>query len=716
MRKLITSLIFAIFITASGFAQQPPNASFENWANVTTWGFLPTGWNGTNYRDLGYTGVTRESDDPFDGNYYVKMEAKTAYYGNSSETIPGGLTLADIEYVYYGERGNPKGKAGIAYAHRPTRLYGYFKYTKKGNDNAIMRVVLTKWNGTKRDTIGYIQQTVTSSVADWTKFDLPIDYRSTATPDTLNIIFTTSYFNSVTAGSILCLDKLEFLMQDTFDVDYTISGNQCSGATLQFEASSSTLEATGWEWSMNGNVLGTGKTFNHTFPEVTEATNYSLTLKGTSSIGPDEITKTVTINPPPNVQIDPADPYICPKSTVTLTASGAKTYAWSYAGSTNQSITVTPANYSSYTVTGTDEHGCVNTASTLIMYARLDTTTLNRQICSSEPYDFFGTALDAAGTYYHNLQSKISGCDSTIKLVLTVTQAPALSISADKNSVCTGGEVELTATAGFSSYDWGSGAVASNKLNVTPAQTTTYTLVAQNSTGCSVTASITITVGETLSSTETFNICEGDEIEVFDQKVSDAGTFDKTFKSVDGCDSLATVIVKVFPIPEVFDVQGSGKYNADTETGLPVSLSSSETGVTYKLIKDSNVINTLDGTGAKLEFGIYPEGIYTVEAENVTAGCAKAMNGHAEISITTGSSIIDSNNNVKVYPNPTEDKVYIDVPGKCDLRILSSSGQIIVAKKNFTSNYVDLSNYHKGIYFIEVIIDGQKTTEKILKQ
>lgn len=390
MRKLITSLIFTIFVTLSGFAQQPPNASFENWSNVATWGFLPTGWNGTNYRDLSYTGVTRETDDPYDGDYYVKLEAKTAYYGNESETIPGGLTLADIEYVYYGEKGKPKGKAGIAYAHRPTRLYGYFKYIKKGNDNAIMRVVLTKWNGAKRDTVGFVEQTITTSVTDWTKFDLPITYKSAVTPDTLNIIFTTSYFNSVTAGSILCLDKLEFLMKDSFDVDYTISGNQCSGATLQFEATSSTLEATGWQWSIDGNVVGNSKTLNYTFPEVTQATDFKLTLKGTSDIGPDEITKTITINPPPNVQIDPMNPYICPKSSVTLTASGAKTYKWSYASYTTESITVTPANYSSYTVTGTDEFGCTNSATTLIMYSQLDTTTVNKQICSNETFEFFG--------------------------------------------------------------------------------------------------------------------------------------------------------------------------------------------------------------------------------------------------------------------------------------------------------------------------------------
>ncbi|MCL1822403.1 MAG: hypothetical protein FWG22_06230, partial [Prolixibacteraceae bacterium] len=316
MRKLFTTLLFAVLITVSGlYEQQPPNASFENWSTVITWGYLPTGWNGTNYSDFKFTGVTRETDNPVNGSYYVKLEAKTAYYGSDSETIPGGLALADIEFVYYGETGRPRGKAGIAYASRPARLYGSFKYTKAGNDNAIMRVVLTKWNGASRDTIGYVQKAVTSNVADWTKFDLGIEYRSTATPDTLNIIFSTSYFNSVTAGSTLCIDHLEFLMQDSFDVDYTVSGKPCSGATLQFDATSSTLEATGWQWKLNGAVVGTNKTLSYTFPEVDVTTDYTLTLTGFSSLGPDEMTKTIQIHPKPNVQIDPFNPLICPQSS-----------------------------------------------------------------------------------------------------------------------------------------------------------------------------------------------------------------------------------------------------------------------------------------------------------------------------------------------------------------------------------------------------------------
>ncbi|MCL1821547.1 MAG: T9SS type A sorting domain-containing protein, partial [Prolixibacteraceae bacterium] len=349
-------------------------------------------------------------------------------------------------------------------------------------------------------------------------------------------------------------------------------------------------------------------------------------------------------------------------------------------------------------------------------YHDLQTTNLTEEICSNAFYEFFGEQLTTAGTYQKVTPSLLTGCDSTVNLTLTVKQVPALTISSDKKSICMGGQAVLTATAGHSSYNWGGGASASNTLTVTPSQTTTYTVVTQNTNGCSATASITIEVGETLTSTETLNICQGDVIDVFGQSVSVAGSHQKTFVSIGGCDSIATVVVAVNPLPGTFDVQGSGQYNTESETGLPVSLSSSEVGITYNLIKDGNIVNTLAGTGSRLDFGAYPEGIYTVEAKTA-AGCAKIMNGSAVISLVTSvGNIVDGGIVVKVYPNPVEDRVFVDVQGNCDIRILSSTGQVIITKSNFTSGYIDLSNYPKGIYFIEVVVDGKKIIEKVLKQ
>jgi gliding motility-associated-like protein len=57
---------------------------------------------------------------------------------------------------------------------------------------------------------------------------------------------------------------------------------------------------------------------------------------------------------------------ICPGESATLTASGGVSYVWDNAGETTNSITVTPASTSNFTLTGTDANNCVNTGMTTV--------------------------------------------------------------------------------------------------------------------------------------------------------------------------------------------------------------------------------------------------------------------------------------------------------------------------------------------------------------
>ena len=82
--------------------------------------------------------------------------------------------------------------------------------------------------------------------------------------------------------------------------------------------------------------------------------------------------KAVTINALPTVTVSPATGVLCqPGATpITLTASGASTYAWSPAtglsATTGAAVDANPGVSTTYTVTGTDGNGCVNTATAAI--------------------------------------------------------------------------------------------------------------------------------------------------------------------------------------------------------------------------------------------------------------------------------------------------------------------------------------------------------------
>ena len=91
--------------------------------------------------------------------------------------------------------------------------------------------------------------------------------------------------------------------------------------------------------------------------------------------------------------------------------------------------------------------------------------------------------------------------------------------------------------------------------------------------------------------------------------------------------------IHLFPLPESFEITGGGLFCAGG-IGLPVKLSSSQTGVRYQLFHNDIVIgNEIEGTGAELDFGTQNQaGSYTAKAY-YPGGEFYLMQGEANIEI-----------------------------------------------------------------------------------
>ena len=90
---------------------------------------------------------------------------------------------------------------------------------------------------------------------------------------------------------------------------------------------------------------------------------YSYTVVGTSTNGcvGDPVVSALTVYSLPTVGIVASRTLICLKENAVLSGTGATSYAWGNS-LTSPSITVSPTTNTFYTITGTDIHGCVNTA------------------------------------------------------------------------------------------------------------------------------------------------------------------------------------------------------------------------------------------------------------------------------------------------------------------------------------------------------------------
>jgi hypothetical protein len=147
---------------------------------------------------------------------------------------------------------------------------------------------------------------------------------------------------------------------------------------------------------------------------------------------------TLTVNQLPNLIASSNATAICLGGSVTLNSSGAATYSWN-TGPTTSSIVQSPAVTSTYTITGTSAAGCVST--------------------------------------------------KTLEVIVN-SFTPGITSPA---SICQGQSINLTASGG-SLYAWVGIPSPFAMVTVSPGITTSYTVSATGSNGCSGSTTTTVTV------------------------------------------------------------------------------------------------------------------------------------------------------------------------------------------------------------------------------
>ncbi len=304
----------------------------------------------------------------------------------------------------------------------------------------------------------------------------------------------------------------------------TITGNTavCAGGSVILDAG---LHSS-YFWTP-GNF--TSQTIN---VSPTNTTTYTVVVTDASGCSNSD-THTVTVNTPAAVTI--AGPTSsCSGNSVVLDAGPGVTYAWLPGGETSQFITVSPTSTTTYSVTVTDGNGCqsgdshtvtVNTPAPASITPSGPTTfctggsvTLTASAGSSFVWTPNGEitssiTVSTSGTYGVTVTDG-NGCTSTATPVtVTVNSAPPVAVTGAANS-CSGNNVALNATAGFSSYLWQPGNLTGANVNVSPTATTTYTVTATDANGCTSTAthSITVTSAAPVSITGPANSCAGNSV------------------------------------------------------------------------------------------------------------------------------------------------------------------------------------------------------------
>lgn len=233
----------------------------------------------------------------------------------------------------------------------------------------------------------------------------------------------------------------------------------------------------------------------------------------------------ITVLPYPTIQISPSNPAICVGESVQLTASGVNqsgTWLWSPAAglnsTTSPTVIASPAQTTTYTVTGTNGTNCSSFAQVTVVVTPIYTLSISSSfttICQGvqvvltlggappgvqyEVHNSLSPSFntlngptlaktpEATITYWVELSG--TSCFVQDEVEITVNTGPGLSVDAQPEVICAGQSSLLTATTDAgSTVSWAPASTLSSSSGLSvfasPQTTTTYTAQSVNSFGC----------------------------------------------------------------------------------------------------------------------------------------------------------------------------------------------------------------------------------------
>ncbi len=374
----------------------------------------------------------------------------------------------------------------------------------------------------------------------------------------------------------------------------------------------------------------------------------------------------------PEVTASASEEEVCLGEMVTFTGGGATTYEWTPVDITDGSPYEVEET-GTFTVIGTDDNGCENTAEVEVTVNELpevvatadddevcdgDEVTLTGEGATDYDWDMGVTDGEAfaqeVGTETYTVTgTDDNGCENTAEIDITVNELPTVTASASETEVCFGYEVTFTG-GGATDYDWDMGVTDSEPAIMDTEGTVTFTVVGTDDNGCENTASVDVEVA--------------DEIVV-------------TFVTSD-------------------EIMGS-------DGGIEISVSGGVAPYTYDW--DNDGTGDFDDTEDLTDL---PAGVYTVTVQD-SDGCTTTV----EITVDSQVGINELNEvSLNVYPNPTTGFVTVEFEGTFNYELTDINGAVIAQATATDKEIISLENVARGVYFVMIKSNDTVHTAKVVKK
>lgn len=381
------------------------------------------------------------------------------------------------------------------------------------------------------------------------------------------------------------------------------------------------------------------------------------------------------------------------------------TFMWS-TGSTNNSITA--ASTAAYTVAVTNVCGVYNDTINVVMdaapvvalgsdFTSCDTATLDAGSAFSYVWSNADTTstttVYTTGVYAVDATS-LYGCTASDTINITISTSPVVALGND-STWCV--QAILDAGNAGSSYLW---STADTTSTTTVATTGAYTVEVTNLDGCSTSDTINVLINQPSTFTQTFSECNGFSISVGASNYNTTGSYFDTLVGANGCDSIVNTVLTIAAPVNV----------ATTLSGFTITATA--TGVGYQWINCANN-NPIAGATSQ-NYTPAVDGNYAVI---ITDGpCSDTSACVTILGLGVNETSADW---IQVYPNPATESVNVATGSITTERItltnaLGQTVQTIEPKTAITA--INLSQLTDGVYFVNVLHNGQVKTYKIVKK
>jgi gliding motility-associated-like protein len=410
----------------------------------------------------------------------------------------------------------------------------------------------------------------------------------------------------------------------------------------------------------------------------TPALTNTYTVTGTDANGcvsTDQVV--VTVNPLPTVGAGP-DQAICIGASVTLSGTGATSYTWNNA--VTNGIAFSPVATATYTVTGTDANGCINTDQVVVTVNPLPTINagIDQTVCTPTATTLTGSGgatytwnngitngvsfTQAVGTTTYTITgTDANGCINTDQVNITVNPLPIVNAGPDQ-AICIGASATI-AGSGAATYTWNNG--VTNNVAFTPALTNTYTVTGTDANGCVNTDQVVVTVNPlpTVGAGADQTICIGASVTLsgtgatsytWNNAVTNGiafspvatATYTVTGTDANGCINTDQVVVTVNPLPIV-----NAGPDQDVCQGTVVTLSGGGAS-TYSW--DNGVINGTPftqavGTVTYTVTGTDANGCINTDQADITVNPTPVVNAGLDQTICVGTALTLTGSGTATY-------------------------------------------------------------------